>query len=257
MIRGLYTSAVGMMTQMQKMDVVSNNIANCDTTAFKKDDVVVQSFSEELAKRLDDPKYNLIKYNKGIGGMSLGVFVDEVFTDFSTGSLIEGGNLDFAINGEGFFTVSVTDQNGEATEKYTRDGSFTLNANNNLMTSDGYYVMGEGGIITIPNGIISIDAKGNIYSGDEFVDRLKLADFENKESLRKVGNNLYETIDETVVRDFGASIIQGRLEKSNVNTVREMVKMISLSRNYEANQKMIQTHDSMLNRAVNDIARKQ
>ncbi len=258
MVRGLYTSAVGMMTQMQKMDVVSNNIANSDTVGFKKDTVVVRSFSEELAKRLDDPKYRLIKFNQGIGNMSLGVFVDEVYTDFSTGSFEEtNGSLDCAISGEGFFAINVTNGNGDTVERYTRDGSFVLDSENNLRTSGGNYVVGEGGNINIPNGVISIDAQGNIFSNNEFVDKIKIVDFSNKESLRKVGDNLYETIDESQEQDFTGSVIQNRLEGSNVNSVQEMVKMISLARNYEANQKMIQTHDSTLNRAVNDIGRKQ
>ncbi len=258
MVRGLYTSAVGMMTQMQKMDVVSNNIANSDTVGFKKDNVVVRSFSEELAKRLDDPKYNLIKFNQGIGNMSLGVFVDEVCTDFSTGSFEEtGGSLDCAISGEGFFAINVTDANGNTVEKYTRDGTFTLDSENNLRTSNGSYVVGEGGNINIPNGEISIDENGNIFSNNEFVDKIKIVDFSNKESLRKVGDNLYETIDESQEQEFTGSVIQGRLETSNVNSVQEMVKMITLSRNYEANQKMIQTHDSTLSHAVNDIAKSQ
>lgn len=257
MIRGLYTSSVGMMTQMQKMDVVSNNIANSDTTGFKKDTTITQSFSEELAKRLDDPKYKLIKHDKSIGGMSLGIFVDEIATDFSTGSMKTTENpLDLAVNGTGFFTVSVADKQGNVTEKYTRDGGFTLNAQNKLVTRDGYTVMGENGEIIIPNGLIDIDSNGNIYSGGDFVDKLKMVDFENKDSLRKYGDNLYDSIDESVISEFSGTIIQGSLECSNVNTVQEMVKMITLSRNYEANQKMIQTHDSILNKAVNDIAKK-
>lgn len=257
MVRGLYTSAIGMMTQMQKMDVVSNNIANSDTAGFKKDTAVVRSFSEELAKRLDDPKYKLIKFNQGIGNMSLGVFVDEVSTDFSAGALQNSeGALDCAISGDGFFAISVTDKDGNTTEKYTRDGSFTLDSNNMLRTSEGNYVVGEGGNITIPNGNITIDDNGNIFSNNDFVDKLKIVDFSNKETLRKVGDNLYETIDESQTQNFTGSIIQGRLEASNVNSVEEMVKMISLARNYEANQKMVQTHDSTLSRAVNDIAKK-
>lgn len=259
MIRGLYTSAIGMMTQMQKMDVVSNNIANTDTTGFKKDTAVVRSFSEELSKRLDDPKYRLIKFNSGIGEMSLGVFVDQVYTDFSSGTYEEtNGNLDCAIDGEGFFVINAVDANGNAVERYTRDGAFTLDAENNLRTSEGNYVVGEGGAnINIPNGIIDIRKDGGIYSNDEFVDRIRIVDFTNKETLRKVGDNLYEAVQESQQQDFTGNIVSGRLEGSNVNPVQEMVKMIALARNYEANQKMVQTHDSTLNRAVNDIARKQ
>lgn len=258
MVRGLYTSAIGMMTQMQKMDVITNNIANADTTGFKKDSTVVQSFSEELTKRLDDPKYRLIKHNKGIGDMSLGVFVDQVTTDFSFGSFEQtGGTLDLAINGDGFFAIDFVDAQGNVVEKYTRDGSFTLNANGTLVTADGYPVVGENGAITISNGVINIDENGNVYSNNEFVDKIKMVAFENNETLRKYGNNLYDRIDESVETDFVGTVIQGRLETSNVNSVQEMVKMITASRVYEANQKMIQTHDSTLSRAVNDIAKKQ
>ncbi len=247
-----------MMTQMQKMDVVSNNLANTDTTGFKSDTAVVRSFSEELAKRLDDPKYKLIKFNRGIGNMSLGVFVDEVSTDFSDGALKEvGGDLNCAVSGDGFFAVNVIDENGQTVERYTRDGCFTLDVQNNLRTTEGNYVVGENGNINLPNGIITIDEEGNIYSNNVFVDRLRMVDFNNKESLRKVGDNLYETTDESQPQDFNGRILQGWLEGSNVNPVQEMVKMISLARNYEANQKMIQTHDSTLGRAVNDIGKKQ
>lgn len=257
MLRGLYTSALGMTTQINKMDVVSNNIANADTTGFKKDITITQSFSDEMMKKLDDPKYKLIKHSDDLGNVNLGVFVDMVHTDFTSGSLKQtSGSLDLALDGEGFFSISVTDNNGEAIEKYTRDGSFTIDSQNRLVTKEGNLVLGESGPIVIPNGEINITDDGDIYSNGEFVDKLKLTDFENKETLRKFGDNLYDIIDETNVREFSGKITQGFLEASNVNTVQEMVNMITISRIYEANQKMIQTHDSTLGRAVNDLGKK-
>lgn len=257
MNRGIYTSAIGMMTQMNNMDVITNNIANVDTTGFKKDSTIVQSFSEELMKIFDDPSQRLIKTDNTLGKVSLGNFVTEVSTDFSKGSIEKTeGTYDLAINGDGFFVIQTKNQDGTTTEKYTRDGSFTVNSNNELVTKEGNYVLGENGIITIPNGSITISENGYIYSNGEFVDRLKLVDFENKESLRKYGDNLYNKIDESVEKAFTGSVIQNHVETSNVNIVNEMVKMINVSRVYELNQKMVQTHDSILGKAVSEIAKK-
>ncbi|WP_317366670.1 flagellar basal-body rod protein FlgF [uncultured Tyzzerella sp.] len=256
MNRGLYTSAIGMMTQMNNLDVITNNIANVDNTGFKKDMNVVQSFSEELMKRFNDPEESLVKVDNNIGSVSLGNFVAEVNTDFSTGSMKKtGGTYDLAINGDGFFAIETMD-NGNIVEKYTRDGSFTVNSNNELMTKEGNYVLGENGRIVIPNGKITISENGNIYSNNEFVDKLKIVDFENKETLRKYGDNLYNKIDESVEKPFTGTILQSQIEMSNVNAVQEMVKMIAVSRAYELNQKMVQSHDAILGRAVNDIAKK-
>lgn len=257
MIRGLYTSAVGMMTQMNKMDVVTNNIANANTTGFKKDVAVTQAFSEELVKRLDDPKYELIKHDNQVGKMSMGVFVSSVHTDFSGGAAEKtDGTLDFAIDGDGFFSVLVNGENGESTEKYTRDGSFTLGKNGTLLTTGGNVVVGENGIITLPNGEISVTANGEIYVNNEYIDRLKLVDIENKESLRKYGDNLYDTIDESNVIPFTGRVMQGYLEMSNINSVEEMVKMISLSRAYEANQRVLKASDETLQLAVSELGKK-
>lgn len=258
MIRGLYTSAVGMITQMKKMDVVTNNIANADTTGFKKDIAVTQSFSKELMSRLDDPKYELIKHDNQVGDVSLGVFVSSVHTDFSSGSAeLTDGTLDLAIEGDGFFSVLVNGSDGTSTEKYTRDGSFTLGKNGTLLTKTGNVVLSEsGGAITLPNGEISINDAGEIYVDNEYIDKLKLVDIENKESLRKYGDNLYDTIDESNVTGFNGKVMQGYLEMSNTNSVQEMVKMITLSRVYEANQKILKASDSALEQAVNNLGKK-
>lgn len=256
MNRGLYTAAIGMMTQMNKMDVVTNNIANANTTGFKKDVDVIQSFSEELMYRLNDSD-SLISRNNQIGSVSLGNFTSEIYTDFSSGSLEKTeGTYDLAISGDGFFTISYTTESGETTEKYTRDGSFTLNSQGLLVTSEGYKVLGENGEIAIPNGIVTISENGYIYCDGEYVDRLKLVNVENTETLRKIGDNLYSSTDETVFSQFSGGVIQSYLEGSNVNVVEEMVKIISLSRVYEANSQMIKTQDSIMQKAVSQIGNK-
>lgn len=258
MIRGLYTSALGMTTQMKRLDVVTNNIANVDTTGFKKDTVVTQSFSEEMMSRLNDPKYSKLNASEKIGGVSLGVFVDNVFTDFSSGSLKKtSGELDIAISGNGFFAISQKDSNGQTTEKYSRDGSFTLSNTGTLITKSGDIVLGEKGPIKIENGKITIDEDGNVYANDELINKLKLVDFSDKTTLRKTGENLYATTKDSQMTKFSSTVEQGFLETSNVNSVKEMVDMISVSRIYEANQKMVGIHDTILGKAVNELGRKQ
>lgn len=257
MIRGLYTSALGMTTQMKRMDVISNNIANSDTTGFKRDVSITSSFPEELTKRINDRKNPAILTQvRSVGNMNMGVFIDEIRTDFSQGNMKRTENtFDLGISGNGYFAVSVTD-NGNTTEKYTRDGAFTVSDQRVLMTKDGNTVVGQNGEITVGDGNITIDDFGNIFVNDEFVDQIKMVDFEDSSTLRKVGNSLYDTSQNSVQTAFTGTVMQGYLEASNINAVREMVDLIAVSRAYESNQKMIQIQDSTLSRAVSEIGRK-
>ena len=254
MIKGLYTSALGMTTQMKRMDVVANNIANANTTGFKRDIVATQSFSAELAKRLDDPSgVSTQNHDAKLGPISQGVFVDSVHTDFTTGNLVQtGGTYDLAILDSGFFSVLSDD----GTRRYTRDGSFTIANDHTLRTKDGYIVEGQNGAITLPEGFITFSPAGEIFADGEYVDALRLADFENPESLRKYGDNLYATSAESFEKPVTGSVQQGFLESSNTNAVREMVDMITVSRLYETNQRMVTIHDTILGRAVAEIGKR-
>ncbi|MCL2707810.1 MAG: flagellar basal-body rod protein FlgF [Defluviitaleaceae bacterium] len=251
MVRGLYTSALGMITQMNRMDVVANNIANVDTTGYKRDQVVSQSFSEELMRRLNDPVTRMFK-DYPIGTVSQGVYVNDIYTDHSAGSFRQtGSSLDLALKGQGFFSVTV---NGE--ELYTRDGSFTLASNGALVTKDGGWVQGAGGDVILPNGPVVIDEAGRIFVNGIYIDTLKLTDFSDKHTLRKEKDNYYRVTAESQFAPFEGSVTQGFLENSNVSSVREMVEMIALSRAYETNSRMITVHDAIMARAVSEIGRR-
>ena len=257
MIKGLYTSALGMTTQMKRLDVVSNNIANANTTGFKKDLTITSSFSEELEKRLDDRETFMDRHASPVGRITYGLFVDTVHTDFSVGNMQNTGNpLDTAISGDGFYSISVTDRNGAVTEKYTRDGAFTLSPDRRLVTKEGNAVNGQNGPITLPDGEISFGDLGQVYVNSEYIDTLRLVNIDNPDSLRKQGDNLYNPTDETTVSEFRSFVMQGIVENSNVNPVKEMVEMINITRNYEANQRMVTIHDNILGRAVSDIGRR-
>ncbi len=244
-----------MTTQMKRMDVISNNLANVDTTGFKKDAVISGSFPEQLTKRLQDQQNGFIP-KPTIGKMSLGVYVDKVHTNFMQGSMKRtDGILDVGIQGKGFIAIQTVDKDGQSVEKYTRDGSLTLGPDGTLMTKEGNRVVGQSGGITLPKGDLRIDAEGSIFIDDQYFDRIKVVEFENPETLRKYGDNLLKATPETKEVVFSGQLMQGFLESANVNTVQEMVDMITIMRTYEANQKMIQSHDQTLGKAVNEVGK--
>ncbi|WP_422447932.1 flagellar basal-body rod protein FlgF [Thermoanaerobacterium sp. DL9XJH110] len=254
MLRGLYTSASGMLANMERTDVISNNIANVGTTGFKKDRVIMRAFPEMALYRLDDPETvppgKPVDWRPFIGVLGTGVTVDEINTNFSQGPIKTTSNpLDLAIEGEGFFEVLT----GEGV-RYTRDGSFTLDRDGFLVTREGYYVLGENGPIALGrSGDITINERGEIFSDGNFVARLVVVAFPQQAPPAKQGDNLYVSAAQPLPAQ--ARIIQGALEGSNVNSVSEMVDLITAFRAYEANQKAVQAADETLGKAVNDIAR--
>ena len=252
MVRGLYTASTGMVNQMNRLDVITNNLANSATTAYKKEGATSQAFDSLYAIKINDSSVNYI--DQRIGKVSLGVKIGETYTDYSTGNLQETGNtFDLALSGNGFFAISYADQNGNESIRYTRDGSFTTNADGILMTKDGDFVLDESdGLIYIPEGTeVAINEFGTIFADGQEIARLQITDFEDYNYLKKFGENMYIAIDGANQTEAAGKVYQGYLESSNVNVVSEMVEMISISRDYESNQKVIQAIDGTLERAVN------
>lgn len=254
MIRGLYTGASGMLAEMTRTDVISNNLANVNTSGFKKDRAIFRAFPEMNIHRIDDPVPagidRVIDPRLFIGVLGTGVMVDEVNTDFSQGTVKTTSNpLDVALEGEGFFEVQTPDG-----IRFTRDGSFSVSRDGYLITKDGYYVLGENGPVQFAReGEIVISQRGEVFGGGQPIDRLRVVAFADPNQLQKQGDNLYSS--ETPPIEVDAEVIQGALEGANLNTVSEMVDLITAFRAYEASQKVIRTHDETLDKAVNDIAR--
>ncbi len=256
MIRGLYTSGYGMLTLNKKMDTVSNNMANVNTNGFKRDTVVFEEFSDVLAKRFFDGSDNVAR-PVNIGTMTLYNDIAEVHTDFSQGALENTGlSTDIAINGDdgAFFSIAVA-QGNEYREYYTRDGSFKLDSQGRLVTKDGDFAMGENGIITLDESDFVVSNRGEVIQNGETVDYLQIRKFENPESLRKYGFNLLTITAQTQQGVFEGTFEQGFVERSNVDSIKEMVDMITVLRAYESNQKAIQYQDSTLDKAVNEVGR--
>ena len=263
MVKGLYTAYTGMVNEQKRLDVLSNNLANADTNGYKKEGTTSQTFADELAIKIKDTSnYGL---PKRLGGMSMGVHIGETYTDYSTGSLkVTDGNTDFAIDGDGFFAISYTDKAGNTSVKNTRDGAFTVNRDGYLVTKDGDYVLNmndarngnaAGRIQVDPNQELTVDEFGNITQGGQTVGNIGYVDFEDYNYLEKYGENLYDLADGGTVIASDAQIEQGVIEGSNVNVVSEMVNMITISRAYQAGQKIINAVDETLDKSVNQVGK--
>ena len=257
MIRALYTSAHAMNTQMQSMDVIANNIANVNTTGFRKSTVVTQSFPQLLMQSMNLPVGEAPFRDRTIGGMTLGTTISNVSPDFTNGALeMTAGELDLAIQGDGFFTVEALDRNGELTTMFTRAGSFAISSDRFLVTQSGYRVLdNSGNAIELPQGIIEIGQDGSIVVDGSNVATLGITAFEDNSLLRQHGYTMFIALDEAVTTSFEGLVSQGYLERSNVNIIREMVNMVNVSRKYEMNSRLIGMHDTTLGQAVNEIAR--
>lgn len=260
MIRGWYTAAAGMMSQMMSTDSLANNMANASTVGFKSSEVNFKAFPEMLMNRINGTD------KKQIGSMSNGASVASNYTKFNQGDLNHTGNtLDMAIEGEGFFKVQAP--NGQIL--YTRDGNFTVNKDGYLSTQTGDLVLSEVSDnrfepIEMPmDKILTVNPDGQILADNTTVAKLAITRFEKPSALEKMGSNQYkETPAAKVVpppkdpdEKLSYKIQQGALEGSNVNVIKELCNTMTGYRMYEALQKNIQIHNETLGKAVNDVGR--
>jgi len=216
----------GGLRQERKLEAVSNNLANADTTGFKKDSV---SFDEK--------------------------FKAQINKDFSQGSILTTGNpLDFALSGDGFFKIETPEG-----IRYTRHGNFTRDVNGVLVDQSGNPVLGQGGAVAIDDENIeeglSINEKGEIFFSGEIIDTLDIVTFENLRKLERDGQNLLSytgaTTDEILAEQ--AVVKHRSLEKSNIRVVDEMVRMIDHQRMFETFTKSMMTFDELDSKAINDV----
>lgn len=259
MLNALWSSASGMYAQQLNLDVVANNIANVNTTGFKKNKVDFQDILYLNLKTAGTPNAVGIQNPVGIQ-VGLGSKVVSTSKIFTQGAIEKTGNvLDIAIEGEGFFQILYP--TGETV--YTRDGSFKINREGQIVTSDGLLLQPE---ITIPSEAVEINIGMDgtvsvLLSGETTpteLGRIELVKFINPGGLISIGKNLYKQSDasgDPIVGFPGESglgiLTQGFLERSNVEIVEEMVNLIIIQRAYEVNSKSIQTADEILRIATN------
>ena len=247
----MVTAYTGLVNQQKRLDIVSNNLANSTTTGYKKEGMTTQSFDSVYGIKVKDETVGYM--NQNIGKMSLGVKIGETYRSWDQGSFQNTGNtFDFALSGSGLFSISFTNKAGETSTLYTRDGSFQMNREGYLVTKDGDFVLGENGPIQLPTDFekLTVEESGEIYADGQYVDRFALVDFENYDYVEAYGENLYRAVDGATQTDAAATVNQGYLEASNINVVTEMVDMISIARDFESNQKIMNTIDEMLGKMV-------
>ncbi len=256
MIKGLYTAYTGMINEQNRMDTLANNLANVDTTGFKKEGATSQAFGDILKFEIKDKSEYYL--TKRMGVTNPGVRIGENYTDWSEGALHETDNtFDLALSDRGFFEIEFTDKQGNTSVKYTRDGSFTINQQGELVTKDGDFVLSSTGahIILDPLEMASVNAMGQIYQNDQMVATIGTTDFADYNYLEHYGENLWQTVPGATEQPANTKVLSGYLEQSNVNTVEEMVNMIAIQRQYESNQRVITTLDGTLQIAANDLGR--
>ncbi|AHM73415.1 flagellar basal-body rod protein FlgG [Yersinia hibernica] len=254
MIRSLWIAKTGLDAQQTNMDVIANNLANVSTNGFKRQRAV---FEDLLYQTMRQPGAQSSEQTTLPSGLQIGTGVRPVATErlHSQGNLSKTDNTkDVAIKGEGFFQVQMPD----GTNAYTRDGSFQVDQNGQLVTAGGFQVQPA---ITIPanalsmtvgrDGIVSVTLQGQ--TATQQVGQLTLTTFINNSGLESMGENLYQETassgapnETTPGLNGGGLLYQGYVETSNVNVAEELVNMIQTQRAYEINSKAVSTSDQML-----------
>ncbi len=252
----LYSAATGMEAQQLNLNTIANNLANVNTTGFKRSKIEFQDllYQKPRAAGADTGGGNLVPTGIEVGNGSRVASTSKVFTQ---GQLTNTGEkLDLAIQGEGFFEV----QRSDGTIGYTRDGTFKLNAQGQVVTADGLPLL-SGFQTVAPGSEVTIAEDGQVTlqsaSGTQSF-RLTMTRFANPAGLRSLGGNLYEETAASGAPEVGnpgeqgfGRTVQGYIETSNVNIVEEMVNLIIAQRAYEINSKSIQTSDEMLQNIAN------
>lgn len=236
MENSIYIGLSRQMVLQTNMDIVANNIANMATSGFRAQNPVFKEY-------LSDPRYH-------DDPMSF-VLDHGQYQNTSPGSIEQTGNpLNVAVTGPGFMAIGLPGgQTG-----YTRDGNFHKGENGELVTTSGYAVLGQGGPITLPADAreIVIDENGVISTENGTIGQIQLSEFENIQSLKPIGNNIY-TSEEQGTPAANTRMLQGALEGSNVNAVAETTKMVKILRDFQSTQKVLETEHDRLRSAIQKL----
>ena len=232
MNRGIYPPLAGALALEQRLDVLSHNIGNLQTTGFKKDKPIFATVLGQTS-------------GPSVAGIDLFPVIGGLPADRSQGVLAHSGApLDVALQGEGFLVAKTPDG-----LRYFRGGSLQRNADGNLVTHEGDPLLGKKGPIKVPPGEIVIDNRGNVSVNNVAVDALRLEKIPEGEETSKVGN-LYWTVPNKPTSALNTTVHQGMLEKSNVNPALDMVELIKVTREYEQMQKAIKAMDELAGQAI-------
>ncbi len=254
MNRGIYPILSGALAQEERIQVLSNNIANLKTGGFKRVEPVFQSVLG-TAGRLAGSFGPSANQQPVMGGLPQGanerVFVQSLSlaTNFAGGQLKKTDNpFDLAVQGRGFFEV----QTPQGTF-YTRNGSFHLDSKRHLVTENGMAVMGDKGAIVLKPGEAKVSSDGRIRVDDALAARIKLVEFPENQPPHQIGGGLFEGQNPKPVKDV--SLLSGHIEESNVNSFAEMARLIEVMRSYESSQKILLSFDKMTETSIEELGR--
>lgn len=261
MVRGIYTAATGAVIAENTVDVIANNLANTDTTGFKRALLQVQSQDPSEIYRWETnqggsstSQLNGISSQSLVGPLGSGAQIQATPTNFQQGTIqVTGNALDFALYGSGFFVLR--DANGRLS--YTRDGSFVRGPNDLLETENGESVLDQGlqPIVLPPRGKITSDQRGNLNVAGNVFAKLGVFDFRNRSLVSSTAENRYTDNGGGVVPDVTSEVIQSATEKSNADVVESIVSLITAERWFDANMKVIQTEDNANGLAIQNVGR--
>lgn len=250
MIRGFYSAASGLIAGLFRQELISHNLSNINVAGYKGLGASLDEFNRIYLSRFSPES---IGGGAAVGATSLGVTTNGPITDFTPGALHQTGQpFDLALAGDGYFVLQSPDG-----ERYTRDGRFTRDANNHLVSVDGYLLQGSNNQpVTAPQGAITtIASNGSITVDNQAVGQIRLVKFADQTTdLKREGQNTFSAINPGQAA-ADAAVHQGFLESSNVDPVRAMTQMLTVSRAYESAQRAVQLQDEMLGKAVNEIGR--
>lgn len=233
---------IGMLTDTERLRLIGHNLANVGTVGFKREVGLVSPFETQLLR------------SSGLGPRPGASHLVNTYVDHSSGTMTRTGNpLDLAIEGDAYFAIDTGQQ-----EVYTRQGTFRLNVDGELVTSTGQRVVMSSGNVRLTNPAPQIDTQGNIRDGDTLVGQLKLVTIPHPNELQQIGDGLYMLNDSAAVEVAdSARVRQGFTEASNVVSMNEMVSLLETVRHFETSQKMLQGYDAMLDRAITDLGNTQ
>ncbi len=263
--KGIFSAVSGAMAQSNRLDTIANNMANVNTSGFKKDRQVFSEYLTSYEKadnliRAPRVPASIESFYDMNGGDAAYVNSSGTFTNFSQGGLKStGSSLDMAIEGKGFFEVLTPEG-----VRWTRNGSLQVDGQGRLVTKDGFPILkdgqGEPGtrVFNVRSQNLTVSQAGEVFDGGAPAGRLGVVDFASIDDLQKVGNNNYALKSNALSQPMAttaARVHQGYLEMSNVNVVEEMTDMIAANRAFEATQTAIKAHDQMDGKLINEVGR--
>lgn len=279
-MKNIWVPLSGQVAQQRKVETIANNVANANTVGFKKDQLVFKEHLTALTKGVEDidiprKEFSPADFYHTQGAENAMVAVDGSFTIFEQGQLTPTHNpLDVGLQGDGFLEVLTP-----TGVRFTRKGNLSLNRDGELVTDQGFRILSalnasneslrdpasvgnfpkpEERVLRVPTNMkLTISNEGEVLTKDGIVGKLSVVEFQDKHALRKEGNSLYITPDETNIlrTDIKTTVNQGYLEGSNVNAIEEMSELIKAHRHFESIQKAINAYDTISGKAANEIGK--